>query len=58
MNKSMKKKPRKARGVRFSEDTWGKLQKEAKDHEVTPSDVVRCAVKDYFQAQEHQQTGL
>ena len=53
-----KKQILKPRGVRFSDAQWDRLNKEAKRHKATPSDVVRAAVDGYFKEQDHKQIGL
>lgn len=47
--------PMKSRGVRFPDQTWDKLEKEAakdKEKRIKPSDVVRVAVDEYFERRE------
>lgn len=47
-----KAKPLKARGIRFSDEQWAKLEKEARKDRTgrtTPSDIVRHITDQYFE---------
>lgn len=47
-----KKEALKARGIRFTEDTWKKLSKDAEKESSTPSDVVREIIKAHYKVEE------
>lgn len=44
-----KKETLKARGIRFSDETWAKLTKDAEKQECFVSDVVRSIVDDHYE---------
>lgn len=49
MSKPIEKKPKmRARGIRFSDKVWEKVEEQAHRFGVTPSDVVRSIVNDRY----------